>query len=271
MSRKAKIVIIASIVMVFAIGMIIGSLIIPRAEAPEPEPAAPVQKSEEVLVVVPKQPRPPRPTEPVAASSPVSPTLCLEKWVKLENSCCWEKTITAEKGDALIFKLEVRVTGTLNNVLVKDSSLVGDPWVMVDDLKVDNVPYSGNIVEGINLGSLTNETKTITFRVWLCGQTSQYICGQVNVLINEAEVSAECSFQATSLVEIKVYGGDCSGDGGDYSPPSSRPPRPSPPPCPDPAPPPPPPGPDDGDGCDPEPPPSPPDNGGDSGPAPRPA
>ena len=136
-------------------------------------------------------------------SPPSQPTLEVEKWVKISGSCCWLKEISARKGDWLEFRLLVTVTGTLSNVRVKDPTLTGDPWVRIQGLSVDNVPTGGNIVSGLTLGTMTNETKEISFRVLLCSQDGQYDCG-TNVLTNTAEVVADCGYRTTSSVSVKV-------------------------------------------------------------------
>lgn len=159
-----------------------------------------------------------------------SSSLDIDKTVK-SDGCNWQKSITAEKGDWVSVRLLVVVTGTIGDVSVKDE--LKNPFLEFQNLRVNNIPHYGDIVSGISLGTLKDESREITFEVRLSPQISQYECGE-NILVNKAEVWGDYGYKVTSTAEITVYR---------YCPP---PPPPCPPPCPPPIPPPPPPECEDG-------------------------
>ena len=144
---------------------------------------------------------------PECPSCPVAPTLTIEKWIQdADCNCGWQKEISAEKGDWIKVKVTVNVTGTMNNVWVKDAALVRDPWSRVRDLEVNGVAVSGDIADGISLGKLTDESREITFCVELSKSNRRYSCG-VNTLENVAE-AGDCGYQqaaASVKVIVDVY------------------------------------------------------------------
>lgn len=166
----------------------------------------------------------------------LSPSLDVDKTVKVD-SCNWQKSITAERGDWVTVRIYVVVTGTIGNVSVKDE--LKNPFSEFQNLRVNNIPHYGDIVSGISLGTLKNESREITFEVKLSPLASDYMCGE-NVLVNKAEAWSDCGYKVTSTAEVIVDR---------YCPPPSPP---CPPPCPPPIPPPPPPCDDGGPGPDPE-------------------
>jgi hypothetical protein len=147
-----------------------------------------------------------------------APNISVEKWVKVNNSCGWQKEISAEKGDWIEVKIVVNVTRIASNVWVRDAGLNEIPWSQVGDLQVDGVPFAGDgdIVEGISLGKLRDESREITFKVLLSKSTYRYDCG-VNTLKNTAE-AGDCGFEAavSEAVQIivDIHCVPPSGDGG---------------------------------------------------------
>lgn len=132
-----------------------------------------------------------------------APNISVEKWVRVDGDCAWQKEISAEKGDWISVRIVVNVTRTINNVWVRDAALAtSGPWAAVQDLKVDGVPFVGNIAQGISLGKLTDKSREITFRAQLSKSTYRYFCGE-NILENIAE-AGDCGFQATASARIIV-------------------------------------------------------------------
>ena len=146
-----------------------------------------------------------------------APNISVEKWVKVDGSCCgWQKEISAEKGDWIEVKVVVNVTGTMDHVWVRDAALAGDPWTRIQELQVDGIPFDGDVAEGISLGKLTNETKEITFKAQLSKSTYRYSCGE-NIIENRIE-AGDCGFEtaASEVVQIMVdiHCAPSSGGGG---------------------------------------------------------
>ncbi len=105
----------------------------------------------------------------------------------LSKSTAFLESVSAEPGEVLVFGIVVRAgNNTINNVTVKDSLPAG--LIYDGDLRVDNVLTQGNIITGLNIGSISaNQKKTVTFRAKVAG-ADNFDFGQTK-LNNSASVS----------------------------------------------------------------------------------
>lgn len=145
---------------------------------------------------------PPCPECPQCPPPPPKPTITIEKWVKPDCWCEWQREISVQKGDWIQVRIVVNVTGTMDHVWVRDAALARGPWTKVQELRVDGVLIGGDITEGISLGELKDESREITFRAQLSKSTYRYNCG-VNVLENVAE-AGDCGYQVKASARIIV-------------------------------------------------------------------
>ena len=149
-----------------------------------------------------------------------SPNISVEKWLKVDGDCGWQKEISAEKGDWVEFRVVVSLNGTMNNVWGRDAALARDPWTKVQGLQVDGIPVSGDIAERISLGKLTDEAREITFKALLSKSTYRYSCGE-NVLENLVE-TGDCGFETAASevvrIMIDIHCTPPSGGGGSEKP-----------------------------------------------------
>lgn len=189
MSRKKKIALFLGFILVLGIGLAVGSYLLPDC------PVCPDCPECQDCPECPECP------------SPLPSTITIEKWVQNTNCACgWQKSISAEKGDWIMFRIVVNVTQTMKNVWVRDVSLVSGPWARTQELQVDGVPISGDIAERISLGELTNESKEITFQAQLSKSIRRYDRCGINILNNLAE-AGNCGFEveASTNITVDVY------------------------------------------------------------------
>jgi uncharacterized repeat protein (TIGR01451 family) len=106
----------------------------------------------------------------------------------LSKGTFYLESVNAEPGEVLNFRIAVKAgSDPLYNLVVKDTLPSG--LVYVDDLRIDNVLTSGNILTGLNIGSLSAyQEKVITFRADVAGSDS-FAFGQTQ-LTNTVSVTS---------------------------------------------------------------------------------
>jgi uncharacterized repeat protein (TIGR01451 family) len=107
----------------------------------------------------------------------------------LSTATGYSKTVYASPGEILVFGIVVQAgSDHLDNVIVKDTIPAG--LIYDGDLRIDNVLFSGDIINGLNIGSLTpGQKKTVTFRTKVAGSES-FSFGQTEIN-NTAFVSSD--------------------------------------------------------------------------------
>lgn len=107
----------------------------------------------------------------------------------LSDGTSFVKSVAADPGEVLIFRIAVKAgDNSLTNITVKDTLPIGTTYI--GDLRIDNVAVAGNILTGLNIGSLAaQQEKAITFRVDVADQAS-FAFGQTE-LTNTVLVSSD--------------------------------------------------------------------------------
>jgi len=107
----------------------------------------------------------------------------------LSRGTAFADIIYAEPGDVLTIGITVRAgSDTLRDVVVKDTLPAG--LIYREDLRIDNVLTSGNILAGLNIGTLSaGQQKTITFRADVAS-AGNFPFGQTE-LVNTASASSK--------------------------------------------------------------------------------
>ncbi len=126
----------------------------------------------------------------VSVGKEVSGNFTIRKSVRnLSTGTVFSDAIYANPGDMLNFGIVIQAgSETVQNVVVKD--VVPNGLIYQGDLKVNNVFTPGNIITGLNIGTLSpHEKTTITFRVNVAGAES-FPFGQTEI-INTALVSSD--------------------------------------------------------------------------------
>lgn len=148
-------------------------------------------------------------TVSVGVSLPREKAVSINKTVKnLSKGTEFLKRVEAEPNEVLVFG--ITITGgsePLFNVIIKDVLPAG--IIYRGELKINNVPIDGDILNGISLGSLNpGETKTITFKADIA-TAQNFPFGQTE-LTNKVIVSADglsVSDEAKIIVTRKAVAG----------------------------------------------------------------
>jgi uncharacterized repeat protein (TIGR01451 family) len=128
-------------------------------------------------------------------TQPAPTNIAVKKSVRnLSDGTNYSNSVYADPGEVVSFSIEITAgNSAINNLTVKDT-LPEKLIFRQNTLKVDGVLISGDIISGLNIGSLfANQKKTITFEADVAG-------------------SDKFDFGETSLVNsVMVYAGDSSG------------------------------------------------------------
>ncbi|MFA5248957.1 MAG: hypothetical protein WC397_00290 [Candidatus Paceibacterota bacterium] len=125
------------------------------------------------------------------------------------NESIWQNSVEAYPGERVEYYIRVNNTGStvLNNVVVKDT--IPSSIILLGNIKVDNYAISGDIVNGINIGTLTtNQTKIVTFEAQVASE-SNFLFGLTS-LVNIATATANNNSKidsATVVVNRKAVAG----------------------------------------------------------------
>jgi len=109
----------------------------------------------------------------------------------------FQKVVSAKPGDVLEFQIRIFANSEMKNVRVKDE---GSEKMKIreNSLKINGIPFSGNLKEGINLGDLRQgETKIISYVVDLPDQESfgygkTDLTNTAKVYFEGGETTGEC-------------------------------------------------------------------------------
>lgn len=132
-------------------------------------------------------PPPPPPVNPPPPPAP-TPTINLEKVVRnvSNNQSQFVKTTSAEFGDQVEFQLRVTATATVNNIVLSD--VLPTRLVYVNNsLRLEGAA-AGNNLNNIVVGTMTNATKSVTFRATVA-DSAQFSGGQTT-LVNTANLTS---------------------------------------------------------------------------------
>ena len=125
----------------------------------------------------------------VSVGSDVAYEFSVNKTIRnLSRGTAYSDTVYAEPGEVLVVGMVVQAGSDLvSDVVVKDTLPGG--LIYQGDLRVDNVLTSGNILTGLNLGTLAaGQKKTITFRADVAS-AGNFAFGQTE-LVNTASASS---------------------------------------------------------------------------------
>ena len=145
----------------------------------------------------------------VGSQPPVSTEFTIKKTVRnLSKGTVFADSIQADPTEVLVFGIVIQAGNTpLDNVIVKDTLPAG--IVYRADLKVDNVSTSGDILNGLNIGTLAaGQKKTITFRSDVAA-AENFNLGQTE-LINTVLVTSGAS-SVSDTAKIIVNKGTVAG------------------------------------------------------------
>jgi uncharacterized repeat protein (TIGR01451 family) len=139
------------------------------------------------------------------------PRIAITKNVRnVSRNTGWANSVEATPGQTLSFRIEVRSTGSsrLENVIVKD--FMPDKLDYVGNLTVNGVATQGNILQGLNIGSIPAGTvKTVIFDVRVKTE-DQFGIGWTN-LVNRAQASAGDISDVQDTAEIYISRGFVAG------------------------------------------------------------
>jgi uncharacterized repeat protein (TIGR01451 family) len=124
-----------------------------------------------------------------------------------QNQAVWSYTVPAYYGDTLEISIQaINNSGnTVNNITIKEI-LPSNLSLVSGSMTVDNGSWSGDITNGINLGTMTNgQTKTIKFRVTVVGGTGTYNVAS-GVLNNIAYANADNISQINDQASVVING-----------------------------------------------------------------
>lgn len=124
----------------------------------------------------------------------------------LSKGTFYLESVNAEPGEVLNFRIAVKAgSDPLYSLVVRDTLPSG--LVYVGDLRVDNVLTSGNILTGLNIGSLSAyQEKVVTFRADVAGSES-FTFGQTQ-LTNTASVTSGSVSRSNSVSSGSVSRSD---------------------------------------------------------------
>jgi hypothetical protein len=115
----------------------------------------------------------------------------------LSQGTGFQKTVSAKPGDVLEFQIKIFANSEMKNVRVKDE---GSEKMKIreNSLKINGIPFLGNLKEGVNLGNLRQgETKIVSYVIDLPGQESfgygkTDLTNTVKVHFDGGETTGEC-------------------------------------------------------------------------------
>ena len=104
----------------------------------------------------------------------------------LSDGTGWQTTVSADPGEVLYFSIQVTAVNNSTDVVIKD--VLPTKINYGGDLRLDNVPTAGDIINGLNIGYMSaNQTRTITFRA-IVANADQFVFGATE-LTNTAQVN----------------------------------------------------------------------------------
>ncbi len=136
------------------------------------------------------------------ATAPAASGLIVNKMARnLSRGTNWSNSVSADPGEIVSFLIKIEVTGSsVENLIVKD--ILPDKIIYQGNLRIDSVSSDGDIVSGLNVGSLSpNQIRTITFDARLV-KTDQFGFGTTQ-LSNGASVYTD-SVSGSDTVVITV-------------------------------------------------------------------
>jgi len=139
------------------------------------------------------------------APPPQSPGLSVIKKAKnLALDQDFAKSISAKPQDSILFLIEVESIGsaTAKNVILKD--ILDNRLEYLDKVRVDNIPVSGNVLEGISLGDLPPKSKKVVLFEAKVTKEEAFSFG-TTILTNTVKVSSEGLPDIYDSVSISVY------------------------------------------------------------------
>ncbi|MFA4998833.1 MAG: PKD domain-containing protein [Candidatus Paceibacterota bacterium] len=114
-------------------------------------------------------------------------TFVVTKLVKnLSDGTGWQTSVSADPGEVLYFSIQVTALNNTQDVIIKD--ILPSKLIYGGDLRLDNVPTAGDIINGFNIGYLSaNQTRTITFKATVAN-ADQFVYGTTE-LTNTAQIN----------------------------------------------------------------------------------
>ncbi len=105
-------------------------------------------------------------TTPIYVSSCSNPTsFSINKTVRnTTDNTAWQNEVSADPGEFLVYSIQITATGgsSVSNVILTDT--LPAKIIYRGNLKIDGVSSSGDIISGLNLGTLySGQSKTVTF------------------------------------------------------------------------------------------------------------
>ena len=137
-----------------------------------------------------------------SSSGSPSVTFSVEKLVRnLSDGTSWAETVEADPLEVLSFSITVTNDGEpTQDVIIKDALPAGINYQ--EDLEIDGISYSGNIVSGINIGDLSShQAKKITFKAAVAA-AENFSFGTIE-LINTASAN-NSDFFSSDTAKIRV-------------------------------------------------------------------
>ena len=121
-------------------------------------------------------------SDTVSVNTTANTSLNVSAYVRnLSDGTAWLRTVSADPRELVSFQVQVRAEGSATNNLTF-KYVLPEKIIYRNNLKIDNVSYSGDIASGINLGSLSaGQTKIITFDGEV-GEASQFVYGQTKLI-----------------------------------------------------------------------------------------
>jgi len=117
----------------------------------------------------------------------------------LSDGTGWQTTVAADPGEVLYFSIQVTAVNNSNDVVIKD--VLPAKLTYGGDLRLDNVPTAGDIINGLNIGYMSaNQTRTITFRA-VVANADQFVFGTTE-LTNTAQVNNSTLTGGTAKISV---------------------------------------------------------------------
>jgi len=129
-------------------------------------------------------------------------SLQVAKLVQRFSETSYSDTISVNPGERVTFKIQVTAgSAGLKGIIAKDTLPANMNYL--GTLKIDNVPFSGDITSGLNIGDFSgNQIKIITFEVGIADSTHFSI--GTTTLINSVLVY-NSSFATSDTAKVFVY------------------------------------------------------------------
>ena len=115
----------------------------------------------------------------------------------LSDGTAFGDSVAADPSEILVFSIRVTAGNTaFQNVTVKDALPDKIVWRNTT-LKLDEVPVSGDVISGVNIGNLSpNQSKTLTFEATVAGASSfnvgnTTLNNTATVLVNNAALTSD--------------------------------------------------------------------------------